>query len=335
MSETASHSPGSAGPSSEQRVGGGATARPEERLDVLQRTQDVRKRKRRWASALAPLLVTLCTASVAAYLSYLAWQAFMETPWTRDGTVRAYVVTITPEVTGRVVELPVIDNQFVHKGDLLMKIDPRDYEVAVADAQAQVEEAQADFENKTAQAERREKLSDFAVTLEERGIYASSAKVAGATVNQRKAELRQAQINLGRVEIRSPVDGWITNLQTQVGDYAVKGTKSLSVVDSSFWVDGYFEETMVGPIKEGDPARVKLLGYPSALTGHVESLARGINVANAQPDQLGLANVNPIFTWVRLAQRIPVRVRLDNVPPGVRLAIGMTATVQVFPGNSK
>ena len=124
----------------------------------------------------------------------------------------------------------------------------------------------------------------------------------------------------------------MTNLLAQLGDYATVGENIISLVDAnSFWVDGYFEETNLAPIRLGDPSSIKLMGYKQILRGHVDSIARGINVANAQPNGQGLATVNPIFTWVRLAQRIPVRVHIDEVPEGVVLAAGMTATVQIDP----
>jgi multidrug resistance efflux pump len=119
-------------------------------------------------------------------------------------------------------------------------------------------------------------------------------------------------------------------LLAQLGDYATVGQKLVSVVDTdSFWVDGYFEETSLGRIHQGDPASVKLMGYSQLVRGHIGGVARGINVPNAQPDQTGLASVNPIFTWVRLAQRVPVRIHIDQVPEGVRLVAGATATVQI------
>jgi multidrug resistance efflux pump len=132
--------------------------------------------------------------------------------------------------------------------------------------------------------------------------------------------------------IHSPVNGWVTNLLAQRGDYATEGQNVISLVDAdSFWVDGYFEETNIAPIRVGDPADIKLIGYSDVLHGHVSGIARAISVANAQPNGQGVATVNPIFTWVRLAQRIPVRIRIDSVPPGVILAAGMTATVQINP----
>jgi multidrug resistance efflux pump len=153
---------------------------------------------------------------------------------------------------------------------------------------------------------------------------------AEASVAQTKAQLHQAQVNLERTRILSPVDGYVTNLLAQLGDYVNVGVNTISVVDAnSFWVDGYFEETNLAPIRVGDPAQIKLMGYTQIVRGHVDSVARAINVANAQPNNQGVANVNPIFTWVRLAQRIPVRIHIDAVPPGVILSAGMTATVEI------
>ncbi len=275
------------------------------------------------AMRLLPVLVTLCVAAVAAYACWLLWQAYMAAPWTRDGTVRVYVVTVAPEVAGQIVDLPVRDNQYVHKGDLLMKIDPRDYRVAVDLSQAALDQAQADYVNKQSQAARRLQLTDLATTPEQKEQYVSAAKMAQADVEQQKANLDKAKINLDRTEIRSAVNGWVTNLLTQQGNYATTGATALSVVDAdSFWVDGYFEETTIAPIREGDPARVYLLGYKQVVLGHVDSLARGIVVSNATPGGGGLATVNPVFTWVRLAQRVPVRVHIDSVPPTVRLVAG-------------
>jgi RND family efflux transporter MFP subunit len=257
----------------------------------------------------------------------------MGTPWTRDGTVRTYVVTMAPEVAGRIVALPVVDNQYVHKGDLLVTIEPTDYAIAVQQTEAAVDLARANAENAEREAQRRERLTDLSTSQEEKQTYIANAITAEATYRQAIANLAQARVNLGRTSIRSPVNGYVTNLTAQLGDYAIVGKSIISVVNAdSFWVDGYFEETNIGQIHAGDPAMVKLMGYLEPLRGHVDSVARGITVANAQPDQSGLANVNPIYTWVRLAQRIPVRVHIDRVPEGVVLAAGQTATVEIEPG---
>ncbi|HYB08336.1 MAG TPA: HlyD family secretion protein [Alphaproteobacteria bacterium] len=279
-----------------------------------------------------PFVITLATLAVGGALGWETWKAYMGAPWTRDGTVRAYVVTMAPEVTGHIVELPIADNQFVHKGDLLMVIDPTNYRIAVDSADAALKQAEANAKNAETEATRRMKLSELAVSKEEQQIYETSAIAAQAQVLEAKANLDQAQVNLERTRIVSPVNGWVTNLAAQLGDYANIGQILISLVNAdSFWIDGYFEEVNLRSIREGDAATIKLMGYDKPLRGHVASIARGINVANAQPNTQGVATVNPIFTWVRLAQRIPVRIAIDELPDGITLSAGMTATVQIEP----
>jgi multidrug resistance efflux pump len=280
---------------------------------------------------IAPILITLGTVAVAALLAWVMWKAYMAAPWTRDGTVRVYVVTMAPEVAGRIVKLPVADNQLVHKGDELFEIDPAAYRIALESAQAQAQRDAAALDYARADQTRKATLAKEGWTPTE--IYqqtTSTLRQAEAVVALDQAAIAKAQLDLSRTVIRSPVNGYVTNLLTQLGDYANIGQKIISLVDAdSFWIDGYFEETSLGRIHEGDPATIKLMGYSQVVRGHVGGVARGINVPNAQPDPAGLASVNPIFTWVRLAQRVPVRIHLDQVPDGVRLVAGMTATVQV------
>jgi len=285
---------------------------------------------------IARFLITIGTVSVAIVLAWKMWEAYMSAPWTRDGQVRAYVVKIAPEVAGRIVQLPVIDNQFVHKGDLLMTIDPTDYEIAVNLAEAAVQKAQVSAQNLQAEAKRREELlRTSATSVEEEQTYESNASVARAAYQQAMSNLDQARVNLERTQIRSPVDGYITNLLVQLNDYATIGQRNIALVDAnSFWVDAYFEETSLGKIHDGDAATVKLIGYSQTIHGHVGGVARGIDIPNVQPDQAGLASVNPIFTWVRLAQRVPVRIHIDQVPDGVRLVAGITATVEIDPKHA-
>ena len=288
-----------------------------------------------WGSVgfrLLSVAITLAAVTAAAFLGRATWTAYMGTPWTRDGTVRAYVVTMAPEVAGRIVELKVADNQFVHKGDLLMVIDPTDYKIAVDLAEAGVELAQANSENAEREANRRLELNDLAVSVETQQSYQTTALATKAQYRQAQANLEQARVNLERTRLVSPVNGYVTNLSARLGDYATIGRNQISLVDAdSFWIDGYFQETNVSTIRPGASATVRLMGYQELVRGHVESIARGINVANAQPNGEGLATVNPIFTWVRLAQRIPVRIHIDEVPSGVTLVAGMTATVQIEP----
>jgi multidrug resistance efflux pump len=301
-------------------------------LHVLRSAQPTARNLSKVRIRIIPLLITLATTALAGVLGSAMWEGYMGAPWTRDGTVRVYVVKMAPEVVGQIVELPIANNQFVHKGDLLMVIDPRDYVIAVRQSEAAVQQAKADWDNKQAESNRRQKLNNLAVTEEEQQTYASSALAAQAAYQQALANLDHARVNLERTRISSPVNGYVTNLLAQLGDYATVGQRIISVVDTdSFWIDGYFEETSLGQIDGGDPATVKLMGYSQVVRGHVEGVARGINIPNVQPDQAGLASVNPIFTWVRLAQRVPVQIHIDQVPDGVRLVAGMTATVQIDP----
>jgi RND family efflux transporter MFP subunit len=300
-------------------------------LDSVAALSESHHRVPGWLRGAVPVLMTLASVAVAVVIGRAMWRAYLETPWTRDGTVRAYVVTMAPEVSGRIVDLRVTDNQFVHKGDLLMVVDPTDYQIAVSRATAALRQAQLDAVNSARLAQRRDSLAKLdAVPLEQVETFGNTAAVAQVQVQQAAANLRQARTNLQRTEIRSPVNGWVTNLLVQREDFATVGQNEISLVDAdSFWVDAYFEETQLGSIHAPEEASIQLLGYTPLVRGHVESISRGIYVANAQQSQQGLANVNPIFTWVRLAQRVPVRIHVDQVPQGVRLVAGMTATVHV------
>jgi len=284
----------------------------------------------RWGRRILALLTTIAAVAAAVWLGRAAWDVYMGAPWTRDGTIRAYVVTMAPEVSGRIVGLPIADNQLVHKDDPLVVIDPTNYAISVRLGEAAVKQAQANMKNAELEAKRREALPDIAVSVEQKQIYETQAVAARAQYQQALANLDQARANLQRSVIRSPVNGWVTNLLAQRGDYATEGQRLISLVDAdSFWVDGYFEESNIGPIRVGAPAEIRLMGHLQVLHGYVDSIARAINVANAQPNGQGVATVNPIFTWVRLAQRIPVRIHINSVPKDLTIAAGMTATVQI------
>jgi multidrug resistance efflux pump len=277
------------------------------------------------------ILITLGAVAVATLFAWAMWRTYMAAPWTRDGTVRAYVVTMAPEVAGRIVQLPVADNQFVHKGDVLFEIDPADYHIALEQAQAQAQRDGAVLDYARTNQHRQTRLAKEGwASTEFYQQTTSTMHQSEGVVAMDKAAVDKAQLDLSRTVIRSPVNGYVTNLEAQLGDYATVGQKLVSIVDAdSFWVDGYFEETGLGRIYEGAPATVKLMGYSELVRGHVGGVARGIKIPNAQPDPAGLASVNPIFTWVRLAQRVPVRIHIDKVPDGVRLVAGMTGTVQI------
>lgn len=281
---------------------------------------------------LAATGVILLVAFVAA--AYV-WDFYVVAPWTRDGSVRVQVANIAPQVSGQIVELRVRDNQFVRKGDLLYVIDPIDFEVAVTSADAEVKNREADLQVKNAQSARRQALSTVSTSVEEKQQFAGTAKIAEAALESAQAQLRQAKVNRERTQVKSTVNGRVTNLLMRVGDYARTGTPNISIVDTdSFWIDGYFEETKMTNIRVGDRADVKLMGVDPHLTGTVDSITLGISTPNAAVSTQGLPNVNPVYTWVRLAQRVPVRIRIDYVPPNVPLIAGLTATVVVNGGRA-
>lgn len=265
---------------------------------------------------------------LAVVLLALLWDHYFYSPWTRDGRVRAEVVKIAPEVSGTVVQILVRDNQFVHKGDVLFVIDPIRFQLALAHAEAQVAQREADKKVKDLQATRRNDVSTEAVPLDEKQSFQSVADVASASYSEAVSDRDLAQLNLVRSVLRSPVNGYVTNLTLRVGDFATAGTAQLSIVDSdSFYILGYFEETKLRRVHDGARASIRLMQGGPALLGHVEGISRGITDLNAELGQEGLADVNPIFTWVRLAQRIPVRIQIDRVPAGVKIASGLTCTI--------
>jgi len=284
----------------------------------------------RFIGAAGKHLATLGIALIAVLIALATWQHYVTSPWTRNGSVRVQVANVAPQVAGKIVELRVADNQFVHKGDVLYVIDPFDFEVAVRVDKAQVAQRAADVVVKQAEFDRRQHLSDLATTPEEQQIFAGNAAQAKAAYEAATHQLAQAELNLKRTSVVSPVDGYVTNLLLRAGDYAVTGVSNLSVIDSdSFWIDGYFEETKMARVCVGDRAEAQLVGYPRPILGHVKTVTRGISVSNAAAGTQGLPNVDPIYTWVRLAQRVPVRLAIDTVPPDVPLVSGMTATVTI------
>lgn len=275
-------------------------------------------------------LATFAIAAAAILIAIVTWQDYVMAPWTRNGSVRVQVANVAPQVSGQIVELHVDDNQFVRQGDVLYVIDPFDFQAAVTTSKAQLAQTAADLELKQVESKRRQHLSDLTTTPEEQQIYASSAAQAQGAFDAAQQGLSVAELNLKRTSVVSPVEGYVTNLLLRVGDFAPTGASNISVIDSSsFWIDGYFEETKMAGICVGDHAEALLMGYSQPIIGHVETVTRGISVSNAAAGSQGLPNVDPIYTWVRLAQRVPVRIAIDHVPEGVPLISGMTATVTI------
>jgi RND family efflux transporter MFP subunit len=279
-------------------------------------------------------LVTLLVVAVAAVVAWQLWIYYMEDPWTRDGRVRADVVEIAPDVSGLVAQVFVHDNEAVRTGDRMFQIDPVRFQVALQNANAVVARDQAALDEAARDARRYDALSGNAVSSVTRDQSNTQVLEAQAQLDEAKADLATAALNLQRATVRASVDGIVTNFSMRPGDYVNTGNAVAALVDTdSIYVDGYFEETKLPRIKIGDPARVMLLGGGGTIQGHVQSIDAGIadNERTASPNLL--ADVNPTFTWVRLAQRVPVRIAIDHVPAGTRLIAGLTATVVITDNN--
>lgn len=280
---------------------------------------------------LISLIATLLILALAIWIGRLLWIHYMDTPWTRDGRVRADVINVAADVSGVVIDVPVRDNQPVKKGDLLMQIDPEHYQLAVKQAEAMVASRKATWEMRKVNAARRKDMDALVISAENREDASNVANSAQADYQLAVAQLAAAQLNLQRTKVLAAVDGYVTNLNVHRGDYARIGEAKMAVVDkNSFWVYGFFEETKLPHVNVGDPADMQLMSG-EVMKGHVESIARAIyDRDNPQSREL-IADVNPTFNWVRLAQRVPVRIHLDNVPDSVVLAAGITCTVIVNP----
>ena len=274
---------------------------------------------------------SLAIVAAGAWAGFGLWKHYREAPWTRDGRVRADVVQIAPDVSGIVEHIAVHDNQEVHKGELLFAIDAVRSRIALAQAEASVR----GLRSQIAQAEREDRRNRALGEL----VPAESGEQSKQKLEQLSASLAQAvaavdnaKVNLARTRVLAPVDGWVTNLDLRPGAYAMTGRPVVAVVDKgSIHVLGYFEETKIARVHVGDAVRVRLIGETQTLHGHVDSIAAGIEDRERSASSNLLANVNPTFNWVRLAQRIPVRVRLDTVPEDLRLIMGRTASVEVQP----
>jgi multidrug resistance efflux pump len=280
-------------------------------------------------------LLTLLIVVAALFAGRWLWANYQEAPWTRDGRVRADVVTIAPDVSGLVTEVLVHDNQAVKRGDTLFRIDPDRFELALAQADAAMANRKAQMDEAQREAARYQQLNEIAVSKEVQEQRTTNSDSATAAYRQAAADRAVAELNLRRSAVTSPVDGTVTNVLLEPGDYVTTGKGVMALVDSAtLRVEGYFEETKLPRIHQGDRVQIRLMGEPRMLTGHVESIAAGIADRERTDSPDLLANINPTFNWVRLAQRVPVRVKPDVVPPGVELVLGRTATVTVEPGTA-
>jgi multidrug resistance efflux pump len=274
--------------------------------------------------------ITIFAASI--FIGKTLWNRYMNSPWTRDGKVRADVINVAADVSGIVVQVAVKDNQLVHKGDVLFTVDRERYALALSQASARLAASKAQMAMKQQEAERRARLDGVVVSTENRENARSQADSAEALYQEAVVAVDTAKLNLDRTQVRAPVDGYISNLNVHNGDYATAGAAKLAIIDkNSFWVYGYFEETKLRLLHIGDPVEIQLLGYTTALKGHIESLSSGISDHDNPTGRELLSDVNPIFNWVRLAQRVPVRIKIDQLPKGIKLVAGTTCTVIARP----
>ncbi|KAA6051299.1 HlyD family secretion protein [Pantoea sp. Bo_7] len=273
---------------------------------------------------------TLIVFALALLAAWWMWNTYMQAPWTRDGKVRAELVDVTPEISGRITQLRVRDNQRVHKGDVLLELDAKPWQIAVASAEAQLAKAQSDLAKAQHEARRRAELPRNVISAEDRDIAQLTAEAAAATEKAAQATLDQVRWNLQQTTLTAPTDGWITNLTLRPGNYATAGTPLFALVDSHSWyVVGYFEETKLRHIQPGAAARIALYSDGTRLQGEVESIGSAIYDQSVATDSGLVPDIKPNVPWVRLAQRVPVRIRLTQLPANVRLVAGTTCTISV------
>jgi RND family efflux transporter MFP subunit len=275
-------------------------------------------------------LITALLLVAAFWIGKMAWNQYMQSPWTRDGRIKADIINVSADVSGNVTEVPVRDNQLVHKGDVLFTIDNVRYTEALAQAEALLSAQKSEQAHRSKEANRRASLDSSIVSTESRESADFAVTAAAAQYQAALAARNLAQINLERTVVRAPATGYVTNLNVFAGSFAAVGAPKLAIISSeSFYVVGYFEENKLLLMKESDPVEITVLGDEKIMRGHIESVARGITDRNANSGSALLADVNPTFNWVRLAQRVPVRIHIDQVPEGRTLVAGTTCTIVV------
>ncbi|MFS0825311.1 efflux RND transporter periplasmic adaptor subunit [Pseudomonas phoenicis] len=282
---------------------------------------------------LGRVVLTLLVVSFAAVLVWQMVNYYLFAPWTRDGHIRADVIQIAPDVSGLIQKVEVRDNQVIKRGDVLFTIDQDRFRLALRQARATLGERQETLAQATRETRRNRKLGNL-VAAEQLEESQSREARARSAVNEAQVAVDSAQLNLDRSVIRSPVDGYLNDRAPRAHEFVTAGRAVLAVVDSaSYHVDGYFEETKLSGIRVGDAVDIRVMGDATPLRGHVQSLAAGIEDRDRSSGANLLPNVNPAFSWVRLAQRIPVRIAFDEVPADFRMIAGRTATVSIVEGQ--
>jgi len=281
------------------------------------------------------VLLTLTILGAAGFFAYNKYRAYIDNPWTRDGQVRTQVIQVTPRVNGMVIKINIIDNQQVKEGDLLFEIDPSQYQVKLNQAKAKLQRTREaakgtkiEFERvKNIYAKDKGAVSQRDMVRNETNYYKSLADIDNS-----EEAVNTAKLNLSYTKVFAEVDGYVSNINFQTGSQAVANQPILALVDeNAYWVFGFFREDAIPEVKIGDTAIVTLLAYPDTpLSGKVESIAWGIAHSDGNPGNNLLPSVKPVFQWIRLAQRIPVRIKLDKLPEEVKLRFGLTASVMIL-----
>ena len=279
---------------------------------------------------LGRVVLTLLVVAFACVVVWRMTMYYMFAPWTRDGHIRADVVQIAPDVSGLIKQVDVRDNQPVIRDQVLFVIDQERFKLALRQAEA----TEADRKESLAQAQRESRRNRGLGNLVSRESLEESQSRemrAQAALTEARVAVDSAKLNLERTVVRSPVDGYVNDRAPRVNEFVTAGRPVLSIVDSSsFHIDGYFEETKLEGIRVGQRVDIRVMGDNARLRGHVESIVAGIEDRDRTSGQNLLPNVNPAFSWVRLAQRIPVRIAFDDVPEDFRMIAGRTATVSII-----
>jgi RND family efflux transporter MFP subunit len=285
-------------------------------------------------------IISIALFGSALYFGYQKYEEYFTNPWTRDGQVRAQVIQVAPRVSGTVVYIAVHDNQFVHKGDLLFVIDPSTYQSKVNQNKADLERAFINQKGDKVELDRVQEIAaidEGAVSKKELIRREINYLDAGANIDSSKEKLELARLDLSFTKIYASVDGYVSNINFQIGSQAVANQPILALVDAnSFWIFGYFREDQLSQITIGNPADVTLMAYPDTiLHGNVESIGWGIAPSDGNAGAYLLPSVKPVFQWIRLAQRIPVRIKLDEKSTkDIHLRFGLSASVMVLSDNN-
>jgi multidrug resistance efflux pump len=286
---------------------------------------------RKLANVLLTLVLLVATGMAAMYV----WNKYMYTPWTRDGRVRSTVINVAPDVSGWITTLHARNATTVHEGDVLFSIDASRYEVARDLAKARADAARVEWQRSASMLARRQKVIEGGVSKEESELAKIDVASKLASLNEASANVRAAQIDLDRTIYKAPVSGKVINLTMEEGDYVNRGVDRLAIIDtSSYYLTGYFEETKIPSIHVGDPVDIWLMAGKVQLKGHVRSIDAGISNKNVTPGNELLPDVEATFTWLRLAQRIPVDISIDDSSAVTALSAGMSATLRVRPQSS-